>query len=213
MKLLALDISSNTGWSLFEGGQSEAGNPKPALLKYGTVTNEQPAKAYADYPWSYPMAAEDMARKIMALVNEHEPGHIVIEETNLGKQRYSQKYLEMIHCCVLQHLENEGSPGLNVGYISSGTWRHVLGVGLTKDDKKNNSKLSKVKSDAKKKGVSIHEAKKKAGIKGKVSKKHASVRHVNDVYELKLKIGQNDIADSICLGLAYFMNAPLCNGE
>jgi hypothetical protein len=41
--------------------------------------------------------------------------------------------------------------------------------------------------------------------RGKIGKKHLSVRYVNDIFGLDFKIKDNDIADSICLASSYFI--------
>jgi Holliday junction resolvasome RuvABC endonuclease subunit len=180
------------------------------LADFQVVTNEKTAAEYGAYPWGMLAAAEDMATKLYELALKYRPDVIVIEETNLGKQRYSQKYLEFMHCCVLQLLRPRGFP---VYYVSSSAWRKTLAVGLSSVDKLQNQKLSRVKAEAKRKGIPLHEAKKKAGIRGKVTKKHVAIRYVNDTFLLDLRAKDDDIADAICIGRAFVHGAPLCDGK
>jgi hypothetical protein len=49
-------------------------------------------------------------------------------------------------------------------------------------------------------------------VKGKVTTKHLAVRLVNSVYGLGLKQKDNNDADAICLGLAFFAGAQPCDG-
>ena len=63
-------------------------------------------------------------------------------------------------------------------------------------------------SKAKKTGVN----KKDLGIKGKVTKKHLAVRRANDLFNLTLIQKDNDVADSLLLGTAYFLGAEVCDG-
>lgn len=207
MRVLALDASTHAGWALLEG---EPGDTKPAILEHGLIENDRGILEFGRYPDCYVHAATSISVRLYNLVAQLRPDAVVIEETSLGKARYSQKILEFIHCTLVGFLM-QGYRG-TVAYISSSSWRQALKISLSTEDRKNNAKLSRVKSDAKKKGVSIHEAKKKAGVKGKINKKHVAVRYVNDVYGLGFKVKDNDRADAICLGVAYFVGAPCADG-
>lgn len=204
MKLLALDLSTNTGWAVFSG---ERGQQKPDLIEYGLFRMEQAVLSFSDYPWCFPQAAMAVARKVREQVidlrTRHRLDGVVIEETNLGRNRYTQKLLEMIHYCVLEVLREQGIK--QVWYVSSSEWRRAVDLKLSVEDKKNNGKLAK----AKRQGVS----KKTLGIKGKITKKHLSVRYVNHLYDLDFILKDNDIADAICLAVGWFRGAELCNGE
>jgi hypothetical protein len=81
---------------------------------------------------------------------------------------------------------------------------------LSKEQKKANAKLSKAKRESALAGVKLD--KKKLGIKGKTNKKHLAVQRANDEYNLKLKQKDNNEADAICLGLAFFNNCTPCDG-
>lgn len=199
MKLLSLDISSKTGWSLFVDG---------TLTDRGLIELGRPILDFGPYPWCFIRAAQEQNGKILKLIDEHKPTAIVVEETNLGRNRYSQKFLEFLHCKFVESLDNEQ---ISVYYINSSTWRKILGQGLSAEDRKNNSKLSRAKSNAKQAGKKLD--KKALGIKGRIGKKHISVRWVNDNFGLDLKMKDNDIADAICLGKAYLAGAITCDGR
>jgi Holliday junction resolvasome RuvABC endonuclease subunit len=198
MKLLALDLSTKTGWSLFDEGK---------LLLYGKVKLEDPILAYGPYPWCYTKAANEMATLVWEIVSKSEPNVVVIEETNLGKNRYAQKALEFIHCSVLRILS---TTDYKLVYLSSSSWRKALELSLTKEDKKNNAKLSKAKASASATGTKLD--KKTLGIRGRINKKHIALRYVNKHFNLKLKVKDNDTADAICLGEAYLRGAVPCDG-
>lgn len=206
MKLLALDISSKTGYALVQG---EVGI-KPELLSAGTIWMDRSVKDHGLYPWSFKLAAEKMVGYIREQVREADPSTIVIEETNLGRNRYSQKYLEFTHAYVLKMLGEE-FPAVKVVYLDTSAWRKAIGLWLSKEDRKTNAKLSRAKSAAKHNQEPLD--KKALGIKGKKTWKHLSVQRVNDTYGLSLKQKDNDQADAICLCLAFFNNAEPCNGE
>ena len=125
----------------------------------------------------------------------------------MGKQRYSQKALEFIHLATLVALRPLDIP---IVYISSSAWRSALGITMTKEDKKNNAKLSKAKKLSTDSGCPVD--KKKVGVRGKIGKKHLAVRYINSVYNLDLLMKDNDIADAIALGLAYLKGAVHCDG-
>lgn len=198
MKVLSFDISTKTGWAFKENGQ---------LVEFDSFSLEQPIFAYGDYPWNYDTTSELIALKLWEIVIRHQPDVIVIEETNLGKSRYAQKTLEFIHKAFLNKIR--GWSG-KIIYLSSSSWRQVLGLQMSKDDKKNNAKLSKASKVAEGYGVKLD--KKKLGIRGKVTKKHLSIRYVNQKYGLNLKIKQNDVSDAICLADAYEAGATPCDG-
>lgn len=212
MKVLGLDLSTSMGFAVLEGRLSD---DLPAVLEYGTVELPQSILAYGSYPFCYLSAAAEIQRQVIRLIELHNPKVVVIEETNLGKNRYAQKALEFIHCLVVQWLSTN-FPGRTV-YLSSSAWRQALGLSMSKDDKKANSKISKMKKESKQEDGKIdlkkfNELKKASGIKGKITKKHIALRYVNDIYHINLKTKDNDQADAICLALAFFKNATPCDG-
>lgn len=184
----------------------------PKILQCGSIKHEKTILEFGEYPWCYLLAAENMAAKILELVVKLEPSVVVIEETNRGKARYTQKALEFLHCTNLVNLRNVVPLVIRkVVYISSSTWRSVLGISLSKQDKRNNTKLSKAKRTAAANGQKLDKG--KLGIKGRVGKKHMAIRYVNEQYGLGLKMKDNDVADSIALGLSYFKGAAVCDAN
>ena len=211
MKILALDLSSHAGWALLEGERGA----KPRLVEYGNLTSENDAP----YPWGTLNCAELIGRDAANLAIEHHPDIIVVEETNLGKQRYSQKMLEFIHCCFLRELREGGrvTYGIQVVYLSSSEWRKVVGLRLSTEQRAGNRKLSRAKSKSRTDdGVldlkNLNAEKKKLGIRGKVTWKHLAVDRVNADFGLQFQMKDNDIADAILVGCAYFAGARPCDG-
>jgi len=206
MKVLALDISTKAGWAYLEKDDADSifGSIK---LEFGSIKLDHPVIAFGEYPWSYDKASEAMAAMLFDLVLRFSPDVIVIEETNLGKSRWSQKVLEFIHKSLLIHLRGVTA---KVIYLSSSSWRQALGLTMTKEDKKNNAKLSKAKKLATEKGISVD--KKTLGVRGKINKKHLALRYVNDKFGLSLKVKDNDAADAICLAAAFLAGATPCDG-
>lgn len=209
MRIIALDLSTHTGYAVFEHAHS----PIPHLLSSGTIHLDKSVHEFGRYPKSYRAAAREMARiihdQIRLATTPVMPDQFVIEEINLGKDRYVQKLLENIHTAVLDMLELH-YPQAGIFYLDSMEWRCNLQLQLTKDQKKANAKLSKAKRTAAETGAKLD--KKSLGIKGKVTWKHLAVAKANEVYGRNLKMKQNDEADAICLGLAFCNNATRSDG-
>lgn len=221
MKILSLDISTHAGWALLES-TSHSGIQELKLLDYALKDASGPAPRI--YPYSITSRAQKQGKELAALVLCHLPSlhsHdcediVVVEDTNLGKQRFSQRMLEQIHGFFLAELDvifnwSEDTRHHRIKYISSSAWRSTLGphgFAMTKDEKKNNSKLSKIKNSKDPTGPD----KKTLGIKGKIGKKHQAVRYVNARWSKSFKIKDNDICDAICVGEAYSLGATISDG-
>jgi hypothetical protein len=203
MRILALDISSKCGWTLLEGEPGQT----PKLIKYGLISVNRKITEFGPYPFCYLLAAQAQADMIFELLAsnalEIAIDAIVIEETNLGRARYTQKYLEFLHACVLQKLLITNIP---VHYINTGDWRKKVGAVLTKEDKKLNAIVRKAKRAGNKTLL------KSLGVRGKVGKKHVALRFVNNTYNLNLKMKDNDSADAVCLGVSFFLGVNKCTG-
>lgn len=201
MRVLALDYSTHAGFALFDYG---------GLMKYGTLHAGCVLKESGAYPWNYVGVADHQAAQVShELIRVFDPQVVVIEETNGSKNRYTQKLLEFLHYALLDQLHHE-YPQIRVVYVNTGDWRKNLGIWLSKDQKKQNAKLSKAKSAAKKSGTKLDKV--ALGIRGKITKKHAAVAYVNHRFGFKLKVKDNDTAEAICIGLAFLNNVPHCDG-
>jgi hypothetical protein len=216
--ILSIDASTHAGWALMDG---EPGDLKPRIIEKGLIENDRPVLSFGAYPWCYIQAADSIATQLYSLILRCNPSLVVIEETNLGRSRYAQKLLEFIHSALLLKIKHWGT-ALPIKYISSSVWRQAVGAKQNKLERRNNTLLSKAKKLAGEmvrntpgfsytKALAI--AKKKLGIRGKLGKKHISVRVVNDVYDLDLTVGDNDTAEAICLGMAFFRGAAVCDGD
>lgn len=203
MRLLALDLSSSTGFAVFDVEDGK----EPVLVHFGNVSNDCAAYEYAPHPYGYVKAAQDMADKLLLVYDKYKPDKVAIEEINVARARFSQKFIDYIHFAVLTTLPLEG---ITV-YIDTSQWRRTMGVQLSKEDKAQNAKLSKAKRDAKNKGQKLD--KKKLGIAGKITIKHVAVRRVNELYNLNFTVGDNDAADAILEGAAVLKGAKICNGR
>ena len=181
VRILSLDISSKTGWAVHEDLN---------LMNYGVIrveikdfnVNKDPNK-HESYPYNLLDASNEMARLLAKLIADINPDEIVIENTVKGRNRHTQRLLEWLHKAMIEEIR-----GLNrrFYYLDPSEWRRILEIRLSNQDKKNNRLVSSGKK------------------RGRITKKHLSVRAANDLYGLKLKIKDNDIADAICLGRAFF---------
>lgn len=218
VKLLCLDISTKAGWAVLEKSESS-----PAALRASGLIEKTKANVleWGGYPENYRKAARDISERLLVLVREHHPDTVVVEETNQGKNRYTQKLLEFIHKDLGDGWDR-GTAGFEITdhrvifpkivYISTGTWKHALGLRKPKEAKQNDALLKEAKMLAAA-GMKLNDAKKKLGIRGKWNKKMLAVNHVNQIYGLDWKLKDNDKAEAICLGLAFFAGAELCDGN
>jgi hypothetical protein len=98
-------------------------------------------------------------------------------------------------------------------YIDTSTWRSVLGQKASKEDKKNNALINKLKKQSKTL-KEFNKKKKDLGLKGTRGVKHRSIDFVNNLYpELNLKMKSNDVADALALGLAYLAGCKISEGK
>jgi len=179
-RLLALDISTSTGWALFVDGNLERSGVLPKVLIADFNVNKDPQKSPA-YPYNIVTAAEKVVDQIGELINSLGPSEIVTENTNKGRNRSTQRALEFQHFAFLKRIQG----GVPFSYIDTSEWRSLVGLWMTKDDKKNNKEVSAGKK------------------RGRINKKHLAIRHVEERFGIKLKMNQNDQADAICLGEAH----------
>ena len=208
-RILALDVSSKTGFSVLDVEETEDKIPIGiSLVQFGLVKMPVPLDEAGIYPWNYIEASKRMGQVLAKLVSDIKPRVVVVEETNRGKQRYSQKLLEFLHSALLTHISLD-TEAPAVFYLSTSEWRSSLGIRLSKEDKKANQKLSK----AKKASVDGKIDRKALGVRGKLTPKHLAVRHVNKRFGLQLKLKDNDVADSICLGEAFALGSRPCTGN
>ena len=222
MRVLALDLSTKTGWAVLD----EQEPPVGALWEYGLFEMSFFPEDYKElkYPFNYIEAAKRFAIDLAELVRSKNPDVIVIEETNPGRETYSQKLLEFLHCSLLRALF-----GLNVQYVRTGAWRKVMDLRMSKQDLKGNQRKNLEK--AKKKAKEIRTVIKAFGTKkansdqvvelkqqlaalqlGRITRKHLAVRMVNQMFNLNFSLVDNNQADAILLGVAYIKGAEICDG-
>jgi len=185
MRILSLDISTKTGWAFFDNC---------VLSKYGRIDivdkkfNKIDYKVFSQQTLvGMFFALGNFYRSISKLFKEINPDVIVVEQTNLGRQRISQKMLEWLHliACLVSLTLFHKFPV----FLDSSDWRKIVGLRLTKADKDHNKAI------------------KKQGKRGKIGKKQLAIRIVNEKYKDRLqqllKMKDNDIADAILVADAW----------
>lgn len=203
MRVLSLDLSTKTGWAYFEDGE---------LQECGTIFIER-SKATKDewpyregYPWDYIKTSRNVVNSIATLFFSFSPDVIVVEETTGSSNNYSQKILEFIHHDLLMLL-SMGERKIDVKYIRTGVWRKIVGATQCSEERKWNSKISRIK---KKTGSRL------AKIDGKVTRKKDrkdyALRAFEGHFGKKLDRELNDACDAALVGLAYIKGAPCCDG-
>jgi len=195
-KVLSLDISSKTGWSLILSGPGSI-----SLEKYGKI--EQSHAPETPYPGNYVDWATLCHRQIAELVDEYKPDILVIEETSRGsKNAHSQKILEWIHFLVAKSIKESGIKSV---YIMSEQWRREVGCKMTKDEAKHNKEVRDYKKKNKT-SIAYNKDGKRVGV---IGRKHVNIRVANEVFGNSLKEllrkKDEDTADSLLLGYAYHL--------
>ena len=193
MKILSLDISTKTGWAL-----SEVKDGKFNLIEYG-ICKKRNIKDYDyEYPRNYLKLSYECADDIVGLYKKFNPDILVIEETSKGsKNAMSQKILEFIHCHIALFIcVND----IKRHYFMTGEWRNICSCKMNLNEKAQNKNVKKQRNT----GITI--AKNEEGKRiGKITKKHVNVRRANELFDLELKLKDEDKADAILLNYAYYL--------
>jgi hypothetical protein len=199
-RVLALDVSSKTGWAYLENGR---------LVDHGTEFPNKKTGDFGAYPMNYVRLAEHLtdlvAQRVLDRFAPSGSGvHVVIEETNASKQNYSQKILEYLHFCLNKRLHDYGLP---VAYVRSGEWRRAVGAIQNTEERKLNAKIRHIKQKTGSKLAKID-----GKVVGRRTRKHYALRAVQEMFGIHLPRKAEDAADAICLGVAYLKGVPLCDG-
>jgi len=194
-RVLSLDISTKTGWSLLISGD------RLVLESYGQI----PAIIEPEgmYPGNYVDWAYLCYGKIVELIDSLTPDVLVIEETCAGsKNVYSQKILEFIHFLVAKLIKETK---IKVVYLLTGAWRSEVGAKMTKEESKHNKYVREYKK--------LHDTTVAKGPDGKrigiKTKKHVNIRRANEVFgkffKEPLRKKDEDLCDALLLGLTYHL--------
>lgn len=193
-KVLALDISTKTGWAY---GLSHDGGIE--LRTYSTIPQiHQPE---GNYPSNYVIWAESIFTKIFELIETHDPDVLVIEETSKGsKNAMSQKILEFIHFLLAQYIKDNDKKSI---YLMTEQWRRNIGCQMSKEEKIRNKEVR----DYKKKNSTIIAYDINGKRTGLIGRKHVTIRRVSEIFKDQLfeplKRKDEDKADALGLLAAY----------
>lgn len=195
-RVLSLDISTKTGWSLLvsgsDGVELEAYGQEPAM-------SEPPGQ----YPGNYVDWAYAVYGKITALIDRLHPDVLVIEETASGsKSIYSQKILEFIHFLIAKLIKECNIKAI---YLLTEVWRREVGCVMSKAEKDRNKAVREYKKKNKSK-IAYDISGKRIGL---VGRKHVNVRRANEVFgkflNTPLRKKDEDTADSLLLAYCYHL--------
>jgi hypothetical protein len=209
MATLGLDLSTSTGWAIFDDAQP---------VSFGNISKRMGWNA-APYPANFILVADDIAEQVVTLLRAHpEVSDVVIEEINKTSSRFgsrfAQKCLDMIHYSVLKELL---ATPVKIHYINTSDWRRTLKLSVADtrklakpyllELKKRKAALAMAsKPDKKAAKASLDEHKavlRKLCIHGKVDKKSISVAYCNATWGMDLKKGDDDTADALCQVQAF----------
>lgn len=194
-RILSLDISTKTGWSLQISAEDVT------LESFGQI--DQIPEPDGQYPSVYVDWAYLCYETIVELIDSLHPDVLVIEETCAGsKNVYSQKILEFIHFLVAKLIKETK---IKAVYLLTGAWRSEVGAKMTKEESAHNKYVREYKA---KNGTKLAYGKdgKRIGIK---TKKHINIRRANEVFgaflDKPLQKKDEDTADALMLGYCYHL--------
>lgn len=195
-RVLSLDMSTKTGWSLMLSGD------QIILESFGKI--EKISEPEGTYPQNYVEWATIIYTKIAELIDKLQPDILVIEETCAGsKEVYSQKILEWIHFLVAKRIKETN---IKVTYLLTGAWRSEVGAKMTKEESKHNKAVKAYKAAHGDSKIAYNESGKRIG---KLTKKHINIRRANEVFgeflKEPLRPKDEDTADSLLLGYCYHL--------
>jgi len=198
-KIIALDISTNTGYAIFEDDKLIAYD----VFTIKVVNYKADVKCFSDFPKEYPdnflLTAQKLADGCMKVIQEHQITKVIIEHPEAGKQRLSQRLLEWTHYALVLRLKEAG---LDYRYLLVHDWRCQVNCYIKHwpDYQKWNLKIRA----AKKVAVPTKNGSICAKIDGKrvsaINQKKLSIIIANEKYGIQIK--NDNIADAINIGRA-----------
>jgi hypothetical protein len=194
MRYIGLDISTNTGYAIFD---------KDTLVDYGVFTikvqdYKADVKTFKDFPESYPLnflkTSDEIAKQCIQIIAKNNIDMVIIEHSEKGKQRLSQRLLEWTHMALIKELILNKIP---FKYILVNDWRNAVKcyIKYWPDHQDWNKKVkgAKKKAEPTKTGMLVPK------IDGKrvsaINQKKLSVIIANKDYGISIK--DNNIADAI----------------
>jgi hypothetical protein len=195
-RVLSLDISTKTGWSLTRSDQQSI-----EVECYGTI--DQIHMPDGSYPESFVDWANACFSKILSIIDLTAPDVLVIEETSAGsKAIYTQKILEWIHYLVAKLIKETK---IKAVYFMTEQWRRETGCLMSKEESKRNKAVREYKKKNKTK-IAYDINGKRIGL---INRKHVNIRRANEIFgkflSEPLRKKDEDTADSLMLGYAYHL--------
>ena len=194
-RILALDMSTKTGFAVIDvDGDSFT------LVDSGTL--DKVSEPEGRYPENYLDWSRDCIGQIIGIFYKYNPDELVIEETAKGsKNNMSQKIVEFIHYELALCFYDGGlMHNMPRRFFLTEEWRRIVGCRMNDAEKKQNAEVRKQRS----KGIKVCKDKDGKRI-GKVGKKHVNVRRANEIYNLDLRLKDEDRADALLLAHALFL--------
>lgn len=197
MDIIAFDLSRHTGYSVFRDAK---------LINYGLLEEEitgfkAEIKKYTDLPDSYPFnlisAADTMVDRCWEIYNQYPEAKVVVEHTEKGKQRISQKFLLFLHYAFSKKFEEVGFK-----YLLVSDWRIQTKCYLKHwpEYKRWNGRVGRAKRKAKPTKAGSIVAKIDGKVVSTINQKKLSIILANEKYGLSIK--DDNIADAINIGRA-----------
>lgn len=204
---ISLDISTNTGFTIFAKNAAKDSNgyiiDSYGLINAKITDYKSDIKKYSDFPDIYPVnflyTSMVLAKEIRTLIREEKIEYVVIEHTEKGKQRLSQRTLEWFHFAICNMLLEIEVP---FKYLLVSDWRKEVSCYI-KCWPEYIAYNKQIKT-AKKTAVPTKKGRILARIDGrvvsKIDQKKLSIIIANQTYDLN--ISDDNIADAINIGTA-----------
>ena len=201
MRWLSLDPSSYTGYAIFNDSE---------LVRYGMIEIKikdytTDVRKYSDLPKTYPdnlmNAAQEMAAAVRKIIETENIEFVVLEHSEPSKRRFSQKYLEWLHFCLITEFKQLQ---VRYQYLLNSDWRKVVKCYLSQwpEYRQHNALVAKTKRSSKPTASGAKVAKIDGKIVSPIDRKKLSVIIANKFFNLSLPLTQDDLGDAINLGRA-----------
>lgn len=199
----ALDLSTKPGWAVFHMKDGKVDH-----FKFDTIFPDKNVSDFGEYPFNFVRWADYISGKVILLLSlsfsMHPDLEVIIEETNAGKNPYSQKILEFIHYGVIKGCREHKIP---IKYIRTGVWRKIVGANMNAEEKNLNARIRRIKKSTGKKLAKIE-----GKVVGKRTRKHAALRCFKEHFGYDLPLKMEDACEAVLIGLAYTQGASICDG-
>lgn len=217
MKIVAIDLSSNTGVAYFDSKQQDClidcfdftltrGTPmttNKTLKMPESELKKKPRRKRmlekydpSNHPKDFISYVEDYIDQLISEIRARnwwiDLDILLLEQTNKGRDRWRQKLLEWLHFYLCKTM---GYKHFEIKYIDTMTWRKILGIKVSRKAQRENKKIREFNKEAKKKGETM--------IQGITKDKDVAIEFCENNFNLTMKKKDHNVADAICLGYAW----------